>query len=246
MKIKFDIKHRITAALMFSRETESLRLCVEAAVTAGVNLCGADLCGADLRGADLRAANLRGADLCGADLYAANLRAANLYAANLRGANLRGADLCGADLYAANLRAANLYAANLRGANLHGADLCGVDLYAANLRAANLYAANLRKADLCGADLRGAFLEFEGKKLTLVGERPVFQIGPIGSRNSVFVAFLTDVGVFVRAGCFFDTLTKFAAEVKAEHGTNVHAEEYAAAITTVKMHKKLWTPKDAV
>jgi hypothetical protein len=72
----------------------------------------------------------------------------------------------------------------------------------------------------------------------------VFQIGPIGSRNDVLMAFLTDGGVYVRAGCFFNTLTKFAAAVKAEHGANVHAKGYAGAIAMVKLHKKLWTPKD--
>jgi hypothetical protein len=201
MKIKFEIKQRFAAAILFSLETESLKLCVEAAVATGAVLRGADLYGARLRGADLY-----GADLCGADLYGADLRGADLNGADLNGADLRGADL--------------------RGAILRVADLNG--------------------ADLRGADLRGAFLESEGKKLKLVGERPVFQIGPIGSRNDVLMAFLTDFGVFVRAGCFFNILTKFAAAVKAEHGTNVHAKEYAAAIAMVKLHKKLWTPKDAV
>ena len=117
--------------------------------------------------------------------------------------------------------------ANLRGANLYGANLRGADL---------------RGADLYGANLRGAFLEHEGKKLTLVGERPVLQITPIGSRNDTLFALITDGGVYVRAGCFFNTLTKFAAAVKAEHGTNVHAKEYAAAIALVKLHEKHWTP----
>jgi hypothetical protein len=171
MKFKFEIKHRFSVAVLFSLETDSLKLCVESAVSNHADLRGANLCDANLRGADLRGAELYGADLRGAELY---------------GADLRGADLRGAELY-------------------------------------------------------GAFLEFEGKKLTLVGERPVFQVGPIGSRNDVFVAFLTDLGVFVRAGCFFNTLTKFAAAVKANHGTNVYAKEYAAAIAMVKLHKKLWT-----
>ncbi len=79
----YEIKHRYTGAVMFALECESLKLCMEAAVSAKANLRGADL-----RGANLYGANLRGADLRGADLYGANLRGADL-----RGANLRGADL---------------------------------------------------------------------------------------------------------------------------------------------------------
>lgn len=76
--MKFEIKHWITGSVLFSLETEALKLCVEAAVKSD-----ADLSGADLRGANLRGAYLRGADLSGA---------------NLRGADLGDADLGGADL----------------------------------------------------------------------------------------------------------------------------------------------------
>jgi hypothetical protein len=135
-------------------------------------------------------------------------------------ANLRGADLRNAHLSGANLRNADLYGANLSGVYLRNSNLCNANLY--------------------GANLRGVFLEHKGKKLTLVGERPVLQITPIGSRNDTLFAFITDSGVYVRVGCFFNTLTKFAAAVKAEHGTNVHAKEYAMAITLIKLHKKHW------
>jgi hypothetical protein len=59
----YEIKHRYTGAVMFALECESLKLCVEAAVSAKANLRGADLYGANLRGADLRGADLSGADL---------------------------------------------------------------------------------------------------------------------------------------------------------------------------------------
>ena len=81
--MKIETKHRITSSVLFSLETESLRLCLEAAVK---------------EGADLRDANLEDANLRGADLEGANLEGANLEGANLRGANLEGADLEGADL----------------------------------------------------------------------------------------------------------------------------------------------------
>ena len=79
--------------------------------------------------------------------------------------------------------------ANLGGANLGGANLCGADL---------------RGADLYGADLRG-------KKLA--GARPFIQIGPIGSRSDYLQAFVTDRGLMIRAGCFFDTRDQFELRI---------------------------------
>jgi uncharacterized protein YjbI with pentapeptide repeats len=165
--------------------------------------------------ASLGGANLRGADLGGANLYGANLRGANLGGANLYGANLRGA----------NLRGANLYGANLYGADLRGADLGGADLGGANLRGANLYGANLG-----------------GKKL--IGGRPFFIIGPIGSRGDYVQAWITDAGVMIRAGCFFDTRNQFELALDATHGQNNHGQEYRAALVLIDKHAELWTPKE--
>ena len=136
--MKFEIKSRWSGSVIFSVETDSWRLAVEAAVRAkadlrGADLRGADLRGASLRGADLREADLRGASLRGDDLREADLRGASLYGASLRGADLREADLRGADLYGASLRWANLREADLRGADLRGADLRGAELRGANL-----------------------------------------------------------------------------------------------------------------
>ena len=172
----------------------------------------ANLHGADLYGADLRSANLHGANLYGANLYSADLRSANLYSANLHGANLYSADLRSADLYGANLRSANLRSA---------------DLYGANLRSANLYSANLRSANLGDA----------GK---LTGDRPYFAVGPIGSRQDVLAAFLTEKGVFLRAGCFFGTVEAFRDKLQGEHGDNVHAIEYRAALVLIEAHYRAW------
>ena len=74
----FQIKHRITGNVLFERDCDSMRICVEAAVESR----------ADLRDADLRFSDLRGA----------NMRDATLRFSDLRGANLRGADLAGANL----------------------------------------------------------------------------------------------------------------------------------------------------
>lgn len=104
-------------------------------------------------------------------------------------------------------------------ADLRGADLCGADLYDANLR---------------GADLRG-------KKL--VGDRPFLTIGPIGSRSDYLQAFITDAGVMIRAGCFFDTRDQFALAIAETHGMNNHGTEYLAALALIDAHAELWAPK---
>jgi uncharacterized protein YjbI with pentapeptide repeats len=109
--VKFEIKSWIDSSLLFSVETESLKLAVELAVKRGANL----------RDANLEGANLEGANLEGAYLEGANLRGAYLEGANLRGAYLEGANLEGAYLEGANLRGANLRGAYLEGANLRGA-----------------------------------------------------------------------------------------------------------------------------
>ena len=151
----------------------------------------------------------------------------NSVAVTLAAAKVRGANLYGADLYGANLYGANLRAANLRGADLGDADL----------RAANLGGANLRAANLGGANLRGADLGDAGK---LTGDRPYFAVGPIGSRQDVLAAFLTEKGVYLRAGCFFGTVEEFRDKLQGEHGDNVHAVEYRAALQLVLAHYEAW------
>ena len=64
--MKFEIKSRFSGSVLFALETDSLRLCLEAAVETGADLTGADLKGAYLKGADLTGAYLTGADLKGA------------------------------------------------------------------------------------------------------------------------------------------------------------------------------------
>ena len=156
-------------------------------------------------------------------------------AAVRRGAYLRDADLSGADLSGAYLRGAYLSDADLSGADLRGANLSGADLRGADLRDADLSGADLRGANLCGANLCGA---------KLVGERPVLQIGPIGSRADYLVAYLTDAGIMIRAGCFFGALDEFRAACVETHGDGTHGREYAAAIQMIEAHASLWTPAE--
>ena len=70
--MKFEIKSRFDGSVLFSLETKSIKLTLEAAVRSI----------ADLSGANLSGANLSGANLSGADLSGANLSRANLYGAN--------------------------------------------------------------------------------------------------------------------------------------------------------------------
>jgi len=53
MKMNYEIKNRWNGQVIFSLETTSLKLCVQAAIKSEANLREADLRGADLRGADL-------------------------------------------------------------------------------------------------------------------------------------------------------------------------------------------------
>ena len=83
-----------------------------------------------------------------------------------------------------------------------------------------------------GASLDGS------EKLT--GNRPVFQIGPIGSRCAYPVAYLTDNGIRISAGCFYGSLGDFESAVQKEHGDNIHGKEYLAAIELIRAHERLW------
>ena len=156
--------------------------------------------------------------------------------ATLSGANLRDANLSDANLSGANLSGANLSGANLRGAYLRGAYLSGANLRDANLSGAHLRDANLRDANLSGAYLHG------GEKL--IGKRPILVIGPIGSRCDYLIAYLTDKGVRLLAGCFFGDIDTFRNELELTHGDNDHAAEYRAALVMIEKHAEIWTQKE--
>ena len=103
----------------------------------------------------------------------------------------------------------------------------------------------LEKANLSGADLSGVNLV--GANLSgflLVGDRPIFQIGPIGSRCDYLTGYLTDNGVMIQAGCFFGTLNEFNDKLSETHGNNIHGAEYRAAIELIRVHAEMWTPKE--
>jgi hypothetical protein len=103
--MKIEIKCRFSGSILFSHEAEdnSMKLTLEAAVSARANLAGAYLARANLAGANLAGANLDGANLDGAYLDGANLAGANLARANLDGANLAGETLTKAPISILNL-----------------------------------------------------------------------------------------------------------------------------------------------
>ena len=114
------------------------------------------------------------------------------------------------------------------------------NLAGAYLACANLARANLASANLAGAYLAGAYL---ADKSELQGDRPILQIGPIGSRCAYFVAYLTNNGLRLHAGCFFGTRDEFEKKLQDEHDNNDHAKEYRAALAMIDAHAEIWTPK---
>jgi uncharacterized protein YjbI with pentapeptide repeats len=114
-----------------------------------------------------------------------------------------------------------------------GANLAGANLAGANLDGAYLAGANLARANLARANLDGAYL---------ASDRPVLNIGPIGSRNDYLTAYCTDKGVVVRTGCFTGTRDEFSAAVRKTHGDNKHAREYVAALALIDAHAAAWAP----
>ncbi len=108
-----------------------------------------------------------------------------------------------------------------------GANLGGAYLGGAYLGGANLGGANLRGADLRGADLGENF----GKLL----DKGYFSAGPLGSREDYLQAFHTEKGIFIKAGCFFDSLEAFRAAVTEKHGeTSKHGKLYLGMANVIE------------
>ena len=100
--------------------------------------------------------------------------------------------------------------------------------------------ANLGGANLGGANLGDAKVGRDGDEATLVGSRPVMQIGPIGSRNDWLLVFWCgDAGVRISAGCQQQITEAYFLERLAEaHGdgeqANIHARHYIEALAFAK------------
>lgn len=116
--MKFEIKHRFSGQVLFALETDSLKLCLEAAIKANSNLSYSDL----------RCSNLRCSNLSGSNLSYSDLSYSDLSGSDLSGSNLSGSDLSYSNLRCSNLRNSNLSSSNLRSSNLSGSDLRGSNI----------------------------------------------------------------------------------------------------------------------
>ena len=131
--------------------------------------------------------------------------------------------------------------AYLAGAYLAQANLAGASLAGANLARAYLAGANLTDANLTDANLAGAKVGKDGDEATLVGSRPVVQIGPIGSRNDWLLVFWCgDAGVRISAGCQKQiSEAHFLKRLAYRHGegdqANIHAQHYIEAMAFAKL-----------
>ena len=131
--------------------------------------------------------------------------------------------------------------AYLAGAYLAQANLAGASLAGANLARAYLAGANLTDANLTDANLAGAKVGKDGDEATLVGSRPVVQIGPIGSRNDWLLVFWCgDAGVRISTGCQRKIAESYFLERLADaHGegeqANIHAQHYIEALAFAKL-----------
>ena len=117
----------------------------------------------------------------------------------------------------AGLIGTDLSHADLSGAYLSGAYLIGTDLSHADLSGADLSGAYLSGADLSGADLSGA--DLIGKKISTVLARAT------RSDGYDFIAFATDGGIIIRAGCRTLSLAEYRKHVAAKYpGTDKEIE----------------------
>ena len=100
---------------------------------------------------------------------------------------------------------------------------------------------NLRGADMRGADMRGA--DMQGAKIKdgveLKAKVSILQCGPVGSRQDYLIIFNTTVGLYVKAGCFLDTLDKFVSAVREKHKGTIYEKEYMNIVKMAKEHFKI-------
>ena len=176
------------------------------------------------------------------------------------GASLAGANLAGANLAGANLAGANLARANLAGANL--AEPTWLEptwleqAFTEQAWTEQAFSEQPGRSKLGwsqpgwsqpgwsqpGRSQPGRSKPFRKPiaNLKLIGKRPIFSIGPIGSRSDYLSAFLTDRGIYLRTGCFTGTVDEFHVSLARTHDGNVHAVEYAAALRLIYRHAELW------
>jgi hypothetical protein len=148
----------------------------------------------------------------------------------------------GADMRSVSAKRCSFFSADFRHADLWGANFDHSDLSGAQMRGARFGAKAFVHADIGLANFSGARLEhvFFGAPKTLVEDRPVLKIGPIGSRHDTLMAFFTVDGAYLSTGCFFGTAKDFAKAVNAEHAHDSKTRsEYRAALYLIKTRENL-------
>ena len=153
----------------------------------------------------------------GLAVRAAYKSGANLSGADLSDAYLSGLDLRGSDLRDSNLRDSILRGADLSGLDLRGSDLRGADLRGSNLSGSNLSGSNLRGSNLSGSNLRDSNLS--GRKIVRILARVARLDG------YEFIAFETDKGVIIRAGCRTMSPAEYRDHAAREYPDTDKAEE---------------------
>ena len=106
----------------------------------------------------------------------------------------------------------------------------------ADMRDADMQGADMRGADMQGADMQGAKIK-DGVELK--AKLSILQCGPVGSRQDYLIIFNTKVGLYVKAGCFLDTLTKFVSAVREKHNGTIYEKEYLNIVKMATAHFKI-------
>lgn len=155
----------------------------------------------------------------------------------------------------------NLVGASFINEKLDNVDFSEVDLTDVSFINCSLIRADFSKALLIdvsfeGSTLGGAYFHgaamsdtmFKGAKfgrLTVTGNRPFIQIGPIGSRGDRLLCFNMNKGIYVSTGCFFGSLKEFEAAVRKRDFHPNHCDDYLETIDYVRNHFNRWNaPKE--
>lgn len=157
--MKIQTIRNVTGEVLFEGCFETMRDCMEMAVSTGTCLDNARLSGKNLTNASLDGARLRGARLDNA---------------NLTGANLSESQLDGADFTNATLQGACLCRSSLRGCNFDGAQFDGTDITGGNISGShfsNPSALLLNFID--AADMSGCYFSVSATGACMMSRPPV-------------------------------------------------------------------------
>lgn len=158
------------------------------------------------------------------------------------------------DLTDRNIVSCNLSKKNLRLARFFGTHASYADFSGSDLSDASFASAILRDTDLSETNITGTYFGYadlqhtrftdawfftdkqQTEKATLIGDRPILLISPIGSRSDCLQIFTTDRGIYLKTGCFFGTIDDFREQLNKRHGDiGQHTAEYTAAMVLARL-----------